>query len=232
VNLLEIVQPYTCLPPPRIQLLIDLATKAKDLEGDMAECGVYNGGSGAILAHFAAQAGKTTWLFDSFQGLPPTTANDVPSVTGAKAEVALDDCKGSEERVKEVLKLIGANLDTVWFVVGWFKDTFPAVKIPKIALLSLDSDWYESEKLCLEKFYDSVVPGGFIYFDDFYYWPGCANAVIDFFNTREEYPVINRVHHAAWIQKGVNGPKQTINVMEWRLEELKEEQRQQMALKR
>ncbi len=210
MNIETVVQPYTFMNVNQIRLQIDLARRVNDLGivGDMVECGVCNGGSAAILAHFAAQRDRRVWLFDSFEGLPMTTEEDkgtgpdgeIPDefVAGAKFGY---QCVGSLNRVKEVLKLVGANMDKVEIVKGWYHETFPAVSIPQIAMLNLDSDWYASEKLCLNKFYDSVTLGGFVYFDDYYYWPGCRKAAEEFFAEKKIAPVLNRLGNSVWVQK-------------------------------
>ena len=51
----------------------------------------------------------------------------------------------------------------------------------KIAILRLDTDWYESSKFELETLYNNVVSGGVIIFDDYYHWDGQRRAVDDFF---------------------------------------------------
>jgi hypothetical protein len=65
-------------------------------------------------------------------------------------------------------------------VVGRYEDTLASVPSFPIAFLHLDCDWYESVKLCLDKFYDSVVPGGVVVFDDYGFWSGCRKAVDEF----------------------------------------------------
>jgi len=58
-------------------------------------------------------------------------------------------------------------------------------KIPeKIAILRLDTDWYESSKYELEQMYDNVVTGGVIIFDDYYHWDGQRRATDEFFLSR------------------------------------------------
>ena len=66
-------------------------------------------------------------------------------------------------------------------------------KIPeKIAILRLDTDWYESSKYELEQMYDNVVTGGVIIFDDYYHWDGQRRAVDDFFLSRNiHYDFVN-----------------------------------------
>ena len=66
-------------------------------------------------------------------------------------------------------------LDFLCTVKGYFEDTLhlPSAKIPEIALLHLDGDWYESTKTILNTFYSSVIDGGIIQVDDYGYWAGC-----------------------------------------------------------
>lgn len=54
-DLAKTVQPYTMASPERVQLLISLAARVIEdkIPGDFVECGVCNGGSAAILAHYA-----------------------------------------------------------------------------------------------------------------------------------------------------------------------------------
>jgi O-methyltransferase len=204
----EIVKPYTMVGSEKIRLLIDLvkATEDTDVPGDFVECGVCNGGSAAILAHSAATSRykRTVHLFDSFEGLPDVTKEDVPSVNGNTAESEIGKCKGSIDNVKEVLAKVGADMSRVKIYPGWFDKVFPTVEPPaQIAMLNLDSDWYASELLCLRKFYDNVSHGGFVYFDDYYYWPGCQQAVNDYFRSRthEFPPIFHQTGHSMWLQR-------------------------------
>ena len=105
-------------------------------------------------------------------------------------------------RVEKLLRRTGADLSRVRIVPGLFQDTFPSVRIPQIALLNIDADWYESVKLCLESFYNAVVPHGFISIDDYGAWPGCRRAVDEFFQSRELSVSLQPVDDAAhWLQK-------------------------------
>lgn len=199
-DLAKTVQPYTMASPERVQLVIDLARRANNeyVFGDFVECGVCNGGLGAILAYHGST--RKTWLFDSFQGLPACGVNDLPSANGNTAESEVGKCVGDIDNVCELLRKI-PQCGEVQFVPGWFAETFPSVNIPRIAFLILDSDWYSSEKLCLEKFYDCVVPGGFLYLDDYHYWPGSKLAADEFFKARGIAPTLHSVGHSVWMQK-------------------------------
>ncbi len=168
------------------------------------ECGVCNGGTAAILGRFATNSrlDRTVWLFDSFQGMPTTGTEDAPGIGGESAEDHVGKEIGDVACVREVLLKVGANMSRVRIVPGWFQDTFPTVAIERIALLNIDADWYESVKLCLETFYDRVVPGGFVSIDDYGHWPGCRMAVDEFFRERGLLYALNQVDYTArWFRK-------------------------------
>jgi len=200
------VLPYTLISLERIESLYRLARRieTENIPGDVVECGVCNGGSAAILARTATHSRlqRTVWLFDSFQGMPEVTEHDGMSAGGRSAQSHVGQEVGDVARVNEVLRRVRADTTSVRIVAGWFQDTFPNVAIERIAILNIDADWYESVKLCLETFYDRVVPGGFVSFDDYGHWPGCRKAVDEFFHSRQLAHKLNKVDYTAhWFQK-------------------------------
>jgi len=200
-HLTKLVLQQTLVGPERVHNLYVLAQRLEDerIPGDIVECGVYNGGTAAVLASIATHSKlpRTVWLFDSFYGMPQTTMND-----GEHAREYVGKVLGSTEQVKHLLLKVGADLERVRIVQGIFQDTFPTVQIPQIALLNVDADWYESVKLSLEKFYSSVVQRGFISIDDYGHWPGCRKAVDEFFQERGlTYPLQEVDYTARWFQK-------------------------------
>ena|SRR5208282_1821378 len=200
-HLTKIVQPYTLVGPEAIHNLYALAQRIEEeqIPGDVIECGVYRGGTAAILGRTATHSkmGRTVWLFDSFRGMPPTTDAD-----GNEAREWVGKLVAAPEEVRALLARAGADLDKVKIVPGLFQDTFPALRIEKVALLNLDCDWYESVKLCLEKFYDAVVSRGFVSLDDYGYWKGCRLAVDGFFAERGLSHRLQKVDATVhWFQK-------------------------------
>jgi len=123
---------------------------------------------------------RDIWLFDSFEGLPEPTVEDG---NRAQAEYHKGKCYGSVASVREIFHQLYIPENRVHIVKGWFEETFPSVTVKDVALLHIDADWYESVKLCLEKFYDSVCPGGFIVLDDYGHWEGCRRATDEFLKT-------------------------------------------------
>lgn len=205
-RLRELVLPYTSASPERINNLYRLARRIDEerIPGDVIECGVCDGGTAAVLARFASRSrmSRTVWLFDSFQGMPNVTKGDGPSINGETAESYIGKEVGDPARVNEVLRKVRANRKRVRIVPGWFQETLPSFNSKEIALLNIDADWYESVKLCLETFYDRVVTGGFVSFDDYGHWPGCRRAVDEFFRARRLPYKLEQVDYTArWFQK-------------------------------
>ncbi len=175
------VRPYTMLPYARLANLYEVVTRCiqEDILGNFVECGVWRGGSGAVLASIAYRR-RGVWLFDSFQGCPLPGPEDV-SCHGRPGEAG-----EASAPLRDVVALLHAlDLERGWTTIrkGWFADTLPKAKdaIGQIALLHLDCDWYDSVRTCLEELYPQVVSGGFIVVDDFGYWPSVQRAVEEYF---------------------------------------------------
>lgn len=196
-----LIRRKTMLTPARIESLKDLAHRIDEegIPGDFVECGVYKGGSAALVARVATRSSfqRNAWLFDVFQGMPPATSADGPEAVDWEGGLL-----SSPEKVSRLLRRVGVDMDRVHIVPGLFQDTFPTVHIQQIAFLNIDADWYESVKLCLETFYDAVAPGGFVSLDDYGVWPGCRLAVDEFFERRGLSHKLVRVDQEAyWFQK-------------------------------
>ena len=182
VRLIFSVRGYTAVFVPRLAALHRLCKQIDELSvpGDVVECGVYNGGSAALIASLTCRRSRRViWLFDSFEGLPQPTDKD-----GAKARSCVWWCHGDLSKVREIFRKLRIPESRVHVVKGWFHDTFPSVDVQDIALLHIDADWYESVGLCLDTFYDRVRPGGFIVIDDYGHWEGCRRATDEFLARR------------------------------------------------
>jgi O-methyltransferase len=172
---------YTMLSTVRLANLHKRAYEIEDMgiPGDIVECGVWNGGSAAMMADAAPS--RTLWLFDSFQGLPEPDARDGERERRMHFE---GFCRGDESKVQQAFDRLGLSMDNVKIVPGWFRDTFPDAPVHSVALLHIDADWYDPVRLCLETFYDKVVPGGVIVLDDYGVWEGCKAAFDEFWERR------------------------------------------------
>lgn len=163
----------------------------KKVEGCLVECGVWKGGSAALMVYKGQKSKlkREVHLLDSFEGMPePTKKDGLKAVVFAEGKESgeLKSIKKTVGTLGEVKKFLfssmGLKKEGVYFYKGWFQKTLPKgkKKIGKIAMLRVDADWYESVKICLDELYDQVVKGGYVVFDGYGYWPGCRKAVDEF----------------------------------------------------
>jgi O-methyltransferase len=149
----------------------------------IVECGTWKGGMAASLVEIGGPD-RPYFFFDSYAGLPLAEPIDGKSAQAYQANTGdpeyFDNCRASIDDIKEALSLVTRRSDHIKVVPGFFEDSFKDFKIPQIAILRLDADWYASTIICLEKFWDHVLPGGLILIDDYYTWDGCAHAVHEF----------------------------------------------------
>lgn len=176
------------------------------IEGDVVECGVWRGGSTMLCALTLAAAkdtGRTLYLYDTFAGMSEPTKEDVnlrgfAAVT--KWRLLAKDSHNAWDyaplgEVQTNLRSTEYPEDRCVFVAGKVEDTIPATKPAKIALLRLDTDWYESTKHELEHLFPLLVPGGVLIIDDYGHWQGARQAVDEYFASRRIPILLNRIDY-------------------------------------
>ncbi|MES2216180.1 MAG: TylF/MycF/NovP-related O-methyltransferase [Patescibacteria group bacterium] len=161
----------------------------EDIRGAIVETGSWKGGLGAYMAQF----GRETWLFDSFEGLPPMTEKDA-EITGPKGlatYVQTGYIAVPEKMAREIAAKLGVKPH---IIKGWFNESLPKYKneIGPIAVLRLDGDTYDSTIDALNILYESVVKNGIVVIDDYYDFRGCREAIYDFFTQNKIAPAIHR----------------------------------------
>jgi hypothetical protein len=177
------VRGHTLASRQHLATLFELGRRIDQLHipGSIVECGVYRGGSAAVLA-CATDAARDLYLFDSFAGLPPPGEHD--GATAAR-KYRQGWCAASPEDVDTVFATLDIPRARRHVVKGWFAETLAATPVPQIALLHIDADWYDSVKLCLELLYPRVSPGGFVVLDDYGRWEGCTKAADEFLRSHD-----------------------------------------------
>jgi hypothetical protein len=155
--------------------LYSIVKSLNTLEGEIAEVGVYQGGSSKIICEIKGD--KKLHLFDTFQGLPDVTEKD--NCFGHqiwKKNLCADT---SLQTVKKYL----SEYDNVYFYQGEFPDTSGPVKDTKFSFVHLDVDLYKSTKDCLTFFYPRLISGGIILTHD-YHSEGVKTAFSEFFSEK------------------------------------------------
>jgi len=189
------VRPYTMLPYVRLAKLAALAEDCdrRNIPGAFVQCGVWKGGSAAVLAALAD--GRQIELFDTFDGCPPPTPADV-SMYGRPGQAG--EAAANVQDLLCLLDSLGLSISRIRVHTGLMSRTVPrsADSVGPVSLLHLDADWYESTKVCMERLYPLVGCGGFVFVDDLGYWLGAMKAVREYFALRGlEMPKLTWVDH-------------------------------------
>ncbi len=195
-ELYRMVRPYTVCSDACLRGLHRSVQRivAERIPGDVVECGTARGGSAALLGLALKELGENRilWIFDTFEGLPlPSDAN--PDLRIAKLYTG--SFRADFADVSALFDRLGLG-SRCRLVKGLFADTLPACPAKNIALLHIDCDWYESVKICLERFYDRVSPGGIIQFDDYGHWAGARKAIDEFLSSRSIQAPLRRLDYS------------------------------------
>lgn len=213
IEIYKKVKPYTMTSPERIFSLCNAVQyiHEKNIEGDIVECGVWKGGSMMAIAETLLSSGDTSrnlYLFDTFEGMTPPTDNDV-DISGVSAESLLERsdkmkdesvwCCASLEVVKSAVNGTGYPSNKIHFVKGMVEQTIPDFAPPKIALLRLDTDWYESTKHEMEHLFPRLSKGGVLIIDDYGHWQGARKAVDEYLENNKVKILLNRIDYTGRI---------------------------------
>jgi O-methyltransferase len=171
---------------------------ANGIPGDIVECGVWKGGSSMLAALTLQELGATErrlWMYDTYEGMPEPVAVD-----GEQADQVYRAGRGELAFAYSSFDEVRANMAaTMWpddqlvMVRGKVEDTIPETVPASIAILRLDTDWYESTKHELLHLYPRLEPGGVLIIDDYGYWAGARTAVDEWLASVDDPPLLVRL---------------------------------------
>lgn len=183
-ELMEQLNGYTKIDPCRCYILYQFAKHTQTIPGNVAEVGVWRGGTTKLLSRVFVGTQKVVHAFDTFEGMPPPDpvkdlyGDRVLPEGGMKADYAttmayLSDC------------------DNVKLHKGVFPQTAKPIAAQVFCFVHVDCDIYPSIRDCCQFFYPRLNRGGVIVFDDYGYYccPGAKGAVDEYFNDRPESPM-------------------------------------------
>lgn len=173
------------------------------IPGDFAECGVWRGGSMmtvALMLKAYADTSRTLYLYDTFTGMSEPTEVDRRH-DGFSAAVQLEDevrkkgswCYASLEDVRANMFSTEYPQSQIRFVQGKVEDTIPGTLPSHLALLRLDTDWYESTKHELTHMFPLLDEKGVLIIDDYGYWQGARKAVDEYFLEKKRSVFLHRI---------------------------------------
>jgi O-methyltransferase len=217
-RIIERAMPYTMTGELRLQSLVDAVRYCvrRGIPGSFAECGVWRGGS--VLAMILALQDEPVeerdiYLYDTFEGMTAPTEHDVspldpPALETWEIAEQSDERAWkelfapehfNEETVRRTLLETGYPAERLHFVSGRVEDTLPASGPGPLALLRLDTDWYESTRHEMEHLYPLLAPGGVLIIDDYGHWEGARRAVEEYFEAHGSPLLLSRIDYTGRI---------------------------------
>jgi O-methyltransferase len=195
LQLIEKYAPYT-MTGETAQWALLRAVKYLDdrgIPGDLVECGVWRGGNLMMVKEFRQESSipRRYFLFDTFAGMTAPTAVDIGQHGEAASRIFdrrqkdgyNDWAYASLEEVTGGFREHGLLDDSVVFRKGSVETTLRQSGLPEeIALLRLDTDWYESTRIELEVLYPRLSHAGVLVIDDYGSWEGARKATDEYFS--------------------------------------------------
>ena len=198
---------FTMTSPGGIEAFCDSVryVVGHNIPGSIVECGVWRGGSmmGAAETLKSLHAcDRHLYLYDTFAGMTPPGEHDLQT-DGTTAEQLLHEqdpadpksvwCIAGLDDVVSNLASTRYPTDLMHFIQGPVEETLPEAAPEQIALLRLDTDWYESTRHELEHLFPRLVPGGVLILDDYGCWQGARRAVDEYFTANPTPMLLTRM---------------------------------------
>lgn len=213
IDIIQKVKPFTQTSVDRLSALCEAVTYVvnNQIPGDMVECGVWRGGSMMAVAYmllFLNDHSRHLHLFDTFEGMTEPSENDISLYGDIASELLKNSqkedqnsvwCYAPLESVEAAMLSVGYNAEKIHFVKGKVEDTIPEQAPETIALLRLDTDWYESTHHELNHLFPRLSPGGVIIIDDYGHWRGARKAVDEYIKTEKIKILLNRIDNTGRI---------------------------------
>lgn len=210
-------KPYTMTSLERMDALWNAMEwlNSNGINGAFVECGVWKGGSSMLAAEnckLYPKISRNFYLYDTFEGMSPPDEIDT-DFRGLSAESLMQNsiekkatsniwAVGPEELVRTNMSASGLTAEQTHLIKGLVEKTIQADSGPQeIALLRLDTDWYQSTKHELVHLFHRIVPGGFLIVDDYGHWNGCRKAVDEFFANQHPKPFFHRIDYTGIIMQ-------------------------------
>jgi hypothetical protein len=204
MKLHQLCQPYTMTSKARlfaVNQAVQYLQKHK-IEGDIVECGVWRGGSSMMSAlSLLPDTSRKLYLYDTFEGMNEPTDEDVNMVGDQAFDTwqGRDKCEADLNDVQTNMALTKYPFEQIHFVQGKVEDTIPQTLPDKIALLRLDTDWYESTFHELTHLFPLLVKGGVLIIDDYGHWQGARKAVDQYFEENNIQILLDRIDYTGRI---------------------------------
>ncbi len=221
LGILSRVGPYTMTSRSRVSALYRAVeyVVSNQIPGDIVECGVWRGGSmmaAALRLQQLGDAERHLYLFDTFEGMTDPRDVDADNRDRPAWEWMRSVAQGGKralaqslEEVRRNMESTGFSPDRIHYIQGPVEETLPGAAPPQIAILRLDTDWYESTYHELVHLYPRLSVGGILILDDYGYWKGARKAVDEYIAEHGLRLFLNRIDHSGRLAVKVDpGPEE------------------------
>ena len=166
------------VPVKKLGNILSLIRKTEEIEGDIIELGVAQGGTTVMMARFLKQINskRKIYGYDTFEGYPYEDRFSTESkiFKGTAGGGGADDLPLSLESVQTKIKKFNVD-DKIILVKGLFEDTLNSKSTPKeFSFIFFDCGLYDATKFSLEFVWEKLSKNGIILFDE--YGGGTSNA--------------------------------------------------------
>jgi O-methyltransferase len=213
LRIFNLVKNHTMTGLERINAVVNAVKyiETSKIEGALVECGVWKGGSAMAMALALKELGnmnRELYLYDTFAGMSAPTDKDI-AYNGEPAQKKFSEtstssessrwCAVPVESVRNNVLGTGYPEDKFHFIKGVVEKTIPGTLPGKIALLRLDTDWYESTRHELVHLFPLLSPGGVLIIDDYGHWQGAKKAVDEYLRENDLCMLLNRIDYTGVI---------------------------------
>ncbi len=177
-----------------INIIMHLLQASKQVKGDIAECGVFQGATLVPVTYMMnkLEDPREIYGFDSFEGFGEAATVESEKDTTGHIDLETEMFQQtSVSLIKEKLKLTRTNTQNLHLVKGYFENSLPAYNNHSYSFVHLDCDLASSYITCLEFFYPRLNKGGFILFDEYLdpIYTIATEAIDGFFANKPEKPI-------------------------------------------
>ena len=149
---------------------------------------------------------REIYLYDTFSGMTEPSERDLsvdgkvdPKEIFLRTQTGTDSsdwCLATKEEVERNLMTTGYSPERFVLVQGKVEDTIPGALPEKIAILRLDTDWYESTRHEMQYLFPRLVSGGVLIVDDYNAWSGSRQAVDEYLASADIPMLLTKVDSA------------------------------------
>jgi len=157
-----------------------------NIQGDLAEVGVWKGNTACLLAYYAHEYERKCFLFDTYTGFDSRDLKGVDKKFGTE--------NFNDTSLELVKSVIGSEaIGTCEFIKGYFPKSIPDYLYKeKFAIVSLDCDLYKPMKAGLTWFYPRMQNGAIFLLHDYSSgcWEGAKQAIDEFCSEANQHVIL------------------------------------------